>query len=321
MSSACPDCTSRIICVKHAAELARRSVDSYVPQALRAEDWEPIAGFIRALAHDLHPKDDRRAVEAMRTLSQVVSWAHREGLPLDRERIFTPDVIDRYIAVGAAHLSEPSRATRRADLRRFSRTLTRKAPWEPEPPRMRGGYSIVPYTDAEVARLLEVSQQQRTPVQARRLEALLALGLGVGVYPKEAWSLTTEDVVVDQGYVCVRIPGEHARTVPVTAPHDEVIARIAADDPGSTILGFIAPQWDRSRLSHLLQRAELPADCPPLRTHRLRATWALAHLRAGMQINDVMNLAGVSSWKMLGYLAAFAPATAWSELLPKAARK
>lgn len=57
------------------------------------------------------------------------------------------------------------------------------------------------------------------------------------------------------------------------------------------------------------------------RTHRLRATWALAHLRAGMQLNDVMNLAGVASWKMLGYLAPFAPSTEWNELLPKAARK
>ena len=249
MSSACPDCTSRTRCVNHAGDVARRSVDSYVPKALRTEDWEPIASFTRALAHDLHPKDDRRAVEVMRTLSQVVSWAHRDGLPLDRERIFTPDVIDRYIAVGAAHLSEPSRATRRADLRRFSRSLTRKAPWEPEPPRMRGGYSIVPYTD------------------------------------------------------------------------DEVINQIVATDPGSTILGFVAPRWDRSRLSHLLQRAELPADCPPLRTHRLRATWALAHLRAGVPLNDIMQLAGVSSWKMLGYLAPFAPSSEWSELLPRAVRK
>ena len=321
MSSACPDCTSRTRCVNHAGDVARRSVDSYVPKALRPEDWEPIASFTRDLAHDLHPKDDRRAVEVMRTLSQVVSWAHRDGLPLDRERIFTPDVIDRYIAVGAAHLSEPSRATRRADLRRFSRSLTRKAPWEPEPPRMRGGYSIVPYTDDEVARLLEVSRQQRTPVQARRLQALLALGLGVGAYPNEAWALTTHDVFVDQGYVCVRIPGEHARTVPVTAPHDEVINQIVATDPGSTILGFVAPRWDRSRLSHLLQRAELPADCPPLRTHRLRATWALAHLRAGVPLNDIMQLAGVSSWKMLGYLAPFAPSSEWSELLPRAVRK
>jgi hypothetical protein len=73
MSSACPDCTSGTLCVKHASELARRSVDSYVPQALRSEDWEPIADFTRALVHDLQPKDDRRAVEAMRTLSQVVS--------------------------------------------------------------------------------------------------------------------------------------------------------------------------------------------------------------------------------------------------------
>ncbi|MBK8755629.1 MAG: hypothetical protein IPM08_00370 [Actinomycetales bacterium] len=63
-------------------------------------------------------------------------------------------------------------------------------------------------------------------------------------------------------------------------PHHEVINQIAATDPGATILGFAAPQWDRSRLTHLLQRAELPADYPPLRAHRLRATWALAHLRA-----------------------------------------
>ena len=253
MSSACPDCTSRTPCVNHSGDLARRSVDGYVPKALRTEDWAPVAEFTRAVAQDLHPKDDRRAVEAMRTLSQVIAWAHREGLPLDRERIFTPDVIDRYIAVGATHLSEASRATRRADLRRFSRAVTKKAPWEPEPPKMRSGYAIIPYTDAEVARLIEVSQQQRTAVQARRLQALLALGLGVGVYPNEAWTLTTDGVIVDHGYVCVSIPGEHARTVPVTAPHDEVISQIVATDPGSTILGFAAPQWDRSRLSHLLQ--------------------------------------------------------------------
>lgn len=186
---------------------------------------------------------------------------------------------------------------------------------------MRGGSAIVPYTEDEVARLLEVSRQQRTPVQARRLQALLALGLGVGVYPNEAWALTTHDVFIDQGYVCVRIPGEHSRTVPVTAPHDEVINQIVASDRGSTILGFVAPQWDRTRLSHLLQRAKLPADCPPLRTHQLRATWALAHLKAGGPLNDIMQLAGVTSWKMLGFLAPFAPSTDLSELLPKAVRK
>ncbi len=258
----------------------------------------------------------------MRTLSQVVSWAHREGLPLDRERIFTPDVIDRYIAVGAAHLSEPSRATRRADLRRFSRSLTRKAPWEPEPPRMRGGYSIVPYTDAEVARLLEVSQQQRTPVQARRLQALLALGLGVGVYPKEAWALTTEDVVVDQGYVCVRIPGEHARTVPVTAPHDEVISPHRRTPTRGRRSSVSLPRNGIGRGCRICCSALscprtvhrcAPTGCEP------RGPW---HTYAPVcPLNDIMQLAGVSSWKMLGYLAPFAPSSEWSELLPKAVRK
>ena len=41
---------SRTLCVNHAGDLARHSVDSYVPKALRPEDWEPIASFTRALA-------------------------------------------------------------------------------------------------------------------------------------------------------------------------------------------------------------------------------------------------------------------------------
>lgn len=74
---------------------AERAVAGYIPKAMRPEDWAPVADFARAVAVDVHPVDDRRAVEAMRTLSQFLVWAHREGLPLDREQVFTPDVVSR----------------------------------------------------------------------------------------------------------------------------------------------------------------------------------------------------------------------------------
>ena len=62
MSSACPACTSGTACVKHAREMARRSVDAYIPKAIRPEDWEPDAEFTRGLAHALHPRDESAAM-------------------------------------------------------------------------------------------------------------------------------------------------------------------------------------------------------------------------------------------------------------------
>ncbi|MGW8565348.1 site-specific integrase [Isoptericola sp. NPDC055881] len=288
-------------------ESAREAVRRYVPSALRPDDWQPVAEFTRAVALDIRPVDRRRAIEAMRTLSQFVVWAHRQGIPLEREKIFTPDVVGRYIAVGCSHLAHASRATRRSDLRRFSTAVTRRAPWAPLPARMRADYAIVPYTHAEVDRLLEVAEQQRTPTQRRRLTSTLALGLGTGIYPRETWRVTTDHLVLRHGHLCLEVPGDMPRTIPITPPHDTTLDRIRRDDPGSTILGFIAREWDRSRLWHMIEKAEIPADCPPIRMSRLRATWMLDHLQHRVHLNALAQLAGVTSWKSFGHLMGYLP--------------
>ncbi|GMA23754.1 hypothetical protein GCM10025864_15130 [Luteimicrobium album] len=279
----------------------------YVPHAVRPEDWEPVADFTRAVVLDVHPEQARAAIEAMRTTSQFVVWAHRQGLPLDREAIFTPDVVERYIAIGCPNLVESSRATRRSDLRRFSVQVTKKAPWRPAPPRLRGDYAVIPYTPDQVSRMLEVASQQRTPVRRRRLTAVLALGLGTGTYPREIWQLTTENLVERHGHLCLAVPGANARIVPVTPPHDQTLARIRAEDPGSTLLGFAAREWDRSRLWHMIEHAELPPDCPPIKLSNLRATWILGHLINRVHLNGLARMAGVSSWKTFGHLMAYMP--------------
>lgn len=303
-----PSSDSRTVPVNRHARVpldVEQAVAAYVPKALRAQDWELVAEFARAVAVDVHPADDRRAVEAMRTLSQFLVWTHREGLPLDREQVFTPDVVSRYIQVGCAHLAEASRATRRSDLRRFSATVTSKAPWEPPEERLRANQLIVPYTPAEVSRLLEVADQQRTPVRRRRFQSLLALGLGAGLFPRETWKVSTDDLVDRHGYLCLTVPGAQRRTIPISSPHDHTLRRIAEDDPGSLILGYCAPDWDRSRLSKLLQYIELPPDCPRLRLSRLRVTWVKEHLEHRVHLGELAHIAGVRSWKMFGHVMPF----------------
>lgn len=102
------------------------------------------------------------------------------------ELIFDPDTVEGYIAGGCPHLAASSRATRRAYLRSYGRQITTTAPWPPSIRPLRQDYAVVPYSDAEVARLLEVAASQRTTTQRRHLQALLALGLGAGLFPKES---------------------------------------------------------------------------------------------------------------------------------------
>ncbi|MBD7980213.1 site-specific integrase [Oerskovia merdavium] len=310
MSTAPSECSSGTESVnRHAEELAHATnvVRGYRPNAIRPEHWAPVAQFTCQVGLDLEPVDRRRATETMRTLSQFVVWAHRQGMPLDREAIFTPDMVERYIAVACGHLAESSRATRRSDLRRFSAAVTRKAPWPPRAQRLRGDYAIVPYTPAEVARLLEVAAHQRTALQRRRLTAFLALGLGTGVYPREARSATTDDLVERHGRLCLNISGEHARLVPISPPHDTTLAEICSTDPATPILGFAAKEWDRAPLGHLLEDIDRPLDCPDLKAHRLRATWLLRHLDNRVHLNGLAQMAGVSSWKTFGHLMAYLP--------------
>ena len=305
MLSECSSGTSDVNRHADAAAKAEARVRRYTPNAIRPEDWALVAEFTRQVALDLHPVEPRRATEAMRTLSQFVVWAHRQGLPLEREAIFTPDVVERFIAVGCTHLALSSQGTRRADLRRFSMQLTRHAPWAPLPKLLRPEYTIRPYTQDEVERLLDVARSQRTPLLRRRFGALLALGLGTGCYPRELRMVTTDNLLDRHGHLCLAVPGARARIIPVTPPHDVTLAQIRQEDPGSGILGFTTKDWDRAPLGHLLEKVDRPPDCPDLKIQRLRATWLLHHLENKVHLNGLAQMAGLTSWKTFSHVMRF----------------
>ncbi|WP_157453871.1 site-specific integrase [Cellulomonas sp. Root485] len=230
----------------------------------------------------------------MTVLSRFVAWAHGEGLPLDREVMLTPDQVDRYTKVGCDAFRLESRATIRSEMRRYSRELTRRAPW-PELDRIGKRSGPVPYTRAEIARLWEVAGQQSTAVRRRHLTVILGLGLGAGVHPGEIGHVTTNDLITVSGVWCVRLVGDRPRTVPITAPYQEPLLAIAAEDPGSRLIGKVESEWVSSRLSRMLEKAEFPEDCPRLTTYRLRVTWLVAHLDHDVNLRGLAEMAAVSS--------------------------
>ena len=300
MSSPRPECSSGTENVNRHAdnEDPRAAVFNYVPYAIPDDEWAPVADFTRESVLLVHPRSERQAIEAMRTVSQFVVWAHREGYPLDRDRMFIPDAVERYIAVAATHLAVSSRATRRSDLRRFSRQITTKAPWAPDPPQLRQRRTLVPFTPDEIARLWEIANNQSTKIRRRRFTGYLALGLGAGLHPHEMWKANVGDLETVHDFLCVRVTeSRHPRVVPITAPNDEVLTGFLTEPADAPILAYRPRKWDRSPFHEMLRKADVPPGCPTITPARLRATWMVAHLSAGIAMGGLMQIAGFTSWR------------------------
>ena len=101
----------------------------------------------------VHPGSERQAIEAMRTVSQVRRLGTPRGLPAGSG----PNVRTRR---GRALSRSPPRTWQCLRARPVARTcggsprqITTKAPWAPDPPRLKQRRTLVPFTQDEVARL------------------------------------------------------------------------------------------------------------------------------------------------------------------------
>ncbi|WP_246123715.1 hypothetical protein [Cellulomonas terrae] len=133
--------------------------------------------------------------------------------------------------------------------------------------------------------------------------------------------MSTGDLIELHGCLCVRASGKHPRIVPITAPHDETLRRIAAADPGSTLLGMDPSSWTRSRLDRITQRVALPADCPRIVTHRLRSTWVRVHLEHQVDLGGLARMAAVTSGKFFENVIPYLRPVADDELFATMARQ
>lgn len=298
-----------------------KAIRRYRPHMLPDDLWLPVAAFVVESALMIPFADHRRAVEGMRSLSRFVTWSYHEGVPLDRERVFHPDNVERYIEIGATHMTDASRATRRSDLRRFGRQVTRKAPWTPRPKRLRAEYRIIPYSATEVRRLLEISRHQPSPLGQRRLTGMLALGLGCGLLPHEMATVRADALIQRHGVLCLQVSACHPRVIPITHPYDDILAEMRNTDPEPNLLGFERPVWDRSPLHKLVEGLDLPRYAPKPNGSRLRMTWLLHHLDAGMELNELATMAAVTTWKIFGHLMPFMRPIPESEVFKRMARR
>lgn len=196
----------------------------------------PTEWFVGELAAQLDLGTRSVDLRRRRILQRLVSWSTAQGIPLEREAIFDPAVIEAFCSRALA--GEPSRGTHRADLRRVARQLTVKAAWEPPPEAMAWRKVAVPYSQEQLGQLVVDARDQPTEVRRRAARCFLALGLGAGLDGRWIAAVGPSDVAAADGHVEVRVGEPAPRRIVVRAAFEEEVLALAESAGDGCLLGL-----------------------------------------------------------------------------------
>lgn len=275
------------VVVNNAAE----HIANYKPNSIPVAEWDNVIGpLVRACVIKTGVDKRYQVIHALRGTAGLAVWARQQGIPLQPEQLFAVETVDRYVTVGLPHMSAESRRTLRAVIRMVGIANTRNAPWEPRPVALPRNHLQAPYTATDIGWWWEIATTQSTPGRARTAQAVVALGLGVGIITSEHHDVTGENVRRSGEALVVDIPGERARTVACQAVWADRLEELAAQHRSEPLIGTYSR--NRNRVNSLIARVERPAGMPTLVPARLRSTWIVGLLNRGVPIPALMSAVG-----------------------------
>jgi hypothetical protein len=224
-----------------------------------------------------------------RVLAGLCLWCLGEGLPLKREVVLDPDVVERYALMVLRH--RRGGATSRSDLRRLGPLLTRDAPWEPRPRPMARRRIAAPYNPAELVALWHMVGLQRTDRLRAAGQAIFLLGVGLGLDGRWAPAMTANDFGWRNGLLVAAIGDPCPREVPVLDHYSADMAELLANAGEGRLVGGDA--YGKNAVSNLVDRLRTPSDTPRLSASRLRSTWLLTLLERGVRLPELVSAAGI----------------------------
>lgn len=290
-------------------EACLTKLGAYVPD-LPADNVERIRQFVEDAVILALPMTSYSVETLLRPTMHFVHWAvFIVGADLDAGIVFTRALIEHYVRETMPELTEGTRRNYRAWLFRVAEAANPEAnPNNPMPLNER--VQEAPYSAGELEALNRWAAGQRTPYLRANAAALLALGCGAGLSASEIVLVQRDDVSVDENRaVHVVVSGKTPRTVIASAPYEEVLRRAAA----STKVGAFLFLPNRTRttndvVSAFIARTHRPRGTPTVRARKMRNTWLVRHLTNRVDVNTLMQAAGLQSLESISRLSQFVPA-------------
>lgn len=136
---------------------------------------------------------------------------------------------------------------------------------------------------------------QRTAVRRFKADMLLALGLGAGLHTNEIVALRVYDLTEHEGGITITVRGSQPREVPVLNRYSEPL-RMALQHLDSSDYVFAAGRTNKKTavIQNFIKSTNSEMGWRPS-PRRLRSTWILGHIRAGVPASYLMRAAGVNS--------------------------
>ncbi len=277
----------------------RGRIDRYCPSSVRLSS--AALEVCREAVRRAGPSDPQEAALLLHAAAQHVAWTEGRGVPVRLSRVFAADQVDASVAAFAAsgHRVSPFRSrvervagavTRRPASVRHE-TETAKSDLDP------------PYTPRELAGFGAAAGALQVE-SATCLRAAIALGVGAGVVGPAASRVSAAHLRRVGGTLVVCAPG--VGPVAVREPWGRRLLEVAQRRPEGPLTSYY-DSAGRQRLQRALKRLD---GVPRLEVHRLRTTWVVSLLEAGLPVDVVAHVAGVGGSALHRHVALLPGVTA-----------
>lgn len=263
-------------------------IERYKPQkkSMAEDAWVEVADFAREAVRKAQPSTPGVATLELLIVAQFANWCREQSLPLDPETILTPDWVDEYDRQKLR--GSLARKDDRTRLRRVATAATRKAPWPQSPQLVRRSRIQPPYSAHELTMLATVADGQPTRRARDTAWAILALGLGCGMWPREMLLARAADIEVDAAYVVVAVHGEAPRRVPVLPRYAPVLRELSHRAPDARLVE------GANRLDNIILKLR-KVEGVRFQPTRMRITWLVDVMNTGLTVPEVVTLSGLST--------------------------
>lgn len=275
---------------------AREAMTTYKPRR-DTETWPKIAEFVKDACSLAAPQTAYSAKLLITITTAFVTWAVVErGLPLQTDVIFSRQVIDVYATEEGRGRSEGTRRNYRSMLLRISEVLLPTEQGTAMTPLSRKSIAR-PYSPKEMTEFRFWALGQKTEAKRRKAMLMLILCAGAALRPVEIIDVAVHDVLVDDDGVFINVRGgTQPRLVPLLAEWEDWCITLLEDaDPD-------IPLWgppNRSDGGNLLSSFTQYTSGERPRGDRLRSTWIVGRLQAGVPIKELFRALGFDKFENL----------------------
>ncbi len=282
-------------------------LDSYTPVKVSPETWAQMHAAVVGVVTELAPPSVHAARRNLSMVVPYVQWVF-ETFGDDSNALFTPRRVAQFCAL-AGNDRLPERTFTSATVNEFASQLTTigrrvnpGAPWPHSTVGTTHRSLKSPYSDSEMRYLRDALTTPGTH-QRPGVQRAFHVFAGAGLTPAEFRAARTCDITIDNTVVSITVGAQHRRTVPLVQPHAAALADCLPEDRQ----GFLLARRDTNALAVLFRTFPIGADAVVLSAGRLRTTWIVHRLRAGMSPVSVARFAGLTSYTFMTELAEFVP--------------